>query len=586
MGTRPKPLGQLLLESKRLSSRDLREALKEQESSDSRLGDILVRRGYTDDATVARSLASQLSLPFAEGPLVATADALALVDSDFARARGVLPLSSGPRTLRLAVSDPLDQTTLDEVRFTCSRRVEAVVASRSAIAEGIQASYGGELEELVENLPRVEADDHDQRVLEVATARPVVRVLDHILQRAAADGASDVHLEPHGDRLLVRCRIDGVLRRTLTLPLSSLGSIVSRIKVISGMDISVKRRPQDGSLAFDHPGGSLSVRVSTLPVAGGEKVVLRLLDPLQVPPNLAALGLSPRDADLLRRLGEAGQGVIMAAGPTGSGKSSSLFAALAELNREGLNVVTLEDPVEYRVPGVNQVQVSPLAGLTFPVALRAILRQDPDVVMVGEIRDRETAEIAMGAAVTGHLVLSTIHTTDAPGAITRLLHMGVPPYLVAGGLTGVVAQRLVRTLCSSCRGRGPDGCARCLDGYSGRTGVFQVLGVNDEIREEIIRGASTATIRRLAEEAGMASLSEDARRKVAEGLTTPHEVARVIHSDPGSIVPCASCGREVPTNALGCPHCGLRTRRLCRCGTHIRKGWRFCPSCLRRAAAA
>ncbi len=379
----------------------------------------------------------------------------------------------------------------------------------------------------------------------------------------------------------MRWRIDGLLRNSVTLPESSLGPVASRIKVISGMDISVKRRPQDGGLAFQHGGGSLRVRVSTLPTVEGEKVVLRLLDPLQAPRNLEALGIAHRDLTLIRRLGAAGQGVILAAGPTRSGKSSSLFAALAELNQEGLNMVTVEDPVEYRVPGVNQVQVQPLAGMTFPAALRAILRQDPDVVMIGEIRDRETAEIAMAAAVTGHLVLSTIHTNDAPGAITRLLHMGVPAYLVAGGLTGVIAQRLVRTLCMACRGLGVEECGRCPDGYSGWTGVFQVLAINDYIRDEIIRGASTAALRRLAVESGMASLSEDARRKVAEGETTPHEVARVIQTDPGAVVPCPSCGGEIPTEASGCPYCGLGVRKLCRCGIQLRRGWRFCPRCLR-----
>ncbi|MCH8813259.1 MAG: Flp pilus assembly complex ATPase component TadA, partial [Gemmatimonadetes bacterium] len=313
--------------------------------------------------------------------------------------------------------------------------------------------------------------------------------------------------------------------------------------------------------------------------------VLRLLDPLKVPRNLDALGLSQRDASLVRRLGQAGQGVILAAGPTGSGKSSSLFAALAELNQEGLNVVTLEDPMEYRIPGINQVQVSPLAGLTFPVALRAILRQDPDVVMVGEIRDRETAEIAMGAAVTGHLVLSTIHATDAPGAITRLLHMGVPPHLVAGGLSGVVAQRLVRTFCRFCRGRNPEDCTRCEDGYSGRTGVFQVLAMNNAIRDEIMCGASASELGRLATESGMASLTEDVSRKVAEGVTSPHEAARVIRSDVGSVAPCPECDGEVPWDALGCPHCGRVVRRVCTCGAVVRSRWRFCASCLRPVAA-
>ena len=418
-----------------------------------------------------------------------------------------------------------------------------MVAAPSALAEAIRTSYGEELADLVEGLPDADVDVETHASLQaVAEAAPVVRLVNHVLHQAAALGASDIHLEPSEGQVLVRWRIDGVLRRSLTLPGSSLGPVASRIKVISGMDISVKRRPQDGGLAFQHAGSSLRVRVSTLPTVEGEKIVLRLLDPLQAPRNLDALGMAHRDLNLVRRLGACGQGVILAAGPTGSGKSSSLFAALAELNREGLNVVTVEDPVEYRIPGINQVQVKPLAGLTFPAALRAILRQDPDIVMIGEIRDRETAEIAMAAAVTGHLVLSTIHTTDAPGAITRLLHIGVPAYLVAGGLTGVVAQRLVRTLCPVCRRRSAEGCGRCPDGYSGRTGVFQVLAINDSIRDEIIRGASTSTLRRLAVDSGMASLSEDARRKVAEGLTTPHEVARVLQTDAGAVVPCPRWG--------------------------------------------
>ena len=557
MPTRPLRLGQSLVEAGRLDERHLRAALDEQQGSGRRLGDILVQRGYVDDKAVARSLAAQLRLPFAEGPLTCEPEALGLVDAVLARARAILPLSATARTLRLAVSDPLDQETLQELRFSSGRHVEPVVAAPSTIAEGIRTAYEGELAELVKNLPAHDVDSEDDRTLRAAAAAaPVVRLVDHILQQAAALGASDIHLEPFAGRVRIRYRIDGVLRRSLTLPGSGLASITSRIKVMSGMDISVKRRPQDGGLTVEHPAGSIRIRVSALPVAGGEKIVLRLLDPLQVPRNLDALGLSDRDASLLRRLGRAGQGVILAAGPTGSGKSSSLFAALAKLNQEGLNVVTLEDPMEYRLPGVNQVQVSPLTGLTFPVALRAILRQDPDVVMVGEIRDQETAEIAMGAAVTGHLVLSTIHATDAPGAITRLLHMGVPPHLVAGGLSGVVAQRLVRTFCRFCRGRDPEACTRCSDGYSGRTGVFQVLAMNDAIRDQIMRGASTSDLRRLASESGMASLTEDVNRKVAEGLTSPHEAARVIQSDVGSVAPCPDCGGEVPWDALGCPHCG------------------------------
>jgi type II secretory ATPase GspE/PulE/Tfp pilus assembly ATPase PilB-like protein len=236
--------------------------------------------------------------------------------------------------------------------------------------------------------------------------------------------------------------------------------------------------------------------------------------------------------------------------------------------------------VEYRVPGINQVHVNPKAGLTFPVALRAVLRQDPDIIMIGEIRDRETAEIAMTAAVTGHLVFSTIHTVDAPGAVTRLLDMGVQPFLVAGGLSGVVSQRLVRTICRRCQGRDPE-CRHCAGGYSGRTGVFQVLALNDAMRDEITREASTATLRQLARKNGMGTLREDAQRKIAEGLTTPHEVARVVPGDLGSAIPCRHCSADVPNSATACPFCGRQRRQLCSCGQALQRGWRFCPKCVR-----
>lgn len=294
------------------------------------------------------------------------------------------------------------------------------------------------------------------------------------------------------------------------------------------------------------------------------------------------LGLAAADLAALRRILASREGVILAVGPTGSGKSTTLFAALSELDRESQNVVTLEDPVEYRLPGVNQVQVDRRGGLGFPDALRSVLRQDPDVVMVGEIRDRETAEIAMAAAVTGHLVLSTLHTTDAPGAVTRLLNMGVPPFLVAGGLTGVVAQRLVRRVCRACGGRG---CGGCRDGFRGRTGVFQVLTVTDALRDAITRGGATAQIRTLAREAGMGRFADDARRAVAEGLTSPHEIGRVLHADPGASLPCPACGEGVPMGAHACPGCGSVRRRVCRCGSALERGWRYCPTCVRPAPA-
>jgi type IV pilus assembly protein PilB len=487
------------------------------------------------------------------------------------------------------MADPLDLGVLDDVQFQSGRRVEAVVVSEGALLDGLARSYGGELQGLLRDLPDKwrsdEVKDGAEDLERVARSAPVVRLVDHILARAVKEEASDIHIEEHEGEIRVRYRLDGILRTALGLPSGSLDAVLSRLKIMAGMDISVKRRPQDGGLTLSRGDTPLTLRVSSLPVKGGEKAVVRILDPEKAPGSLDHLGLSGRDVRRLRDLMKTGQGVVLAAGPTGSGKSSTLFGALAELDREGQNLVTLEDPVEYRLPGANQVQVNPKAGLTFPAALRSVLRQDPDIIMVGEIRDRETAEIAMAAAVTGHLVLSTIHTVDAPGAITRLLNMDVPSYLLAGGLAGVVAQRLVRRLCSRCGGRRAQGCGECPDGYRGRTGIFQVLVMTDGLRESVVNGAPLGTLRQLAGQGGMLSLKEDALRKVAEGVTSPHEVGRVIHGDGGTSVPCSGCGAEVPVGSLGCPWCGLRRFRSCPCGRQLRSRWRFCPACLRTAPA-
>jgi type II secretory ATPase GspE/PulE/Tfp pilus assembly ATPase PilB-like protein len=466
-----------------------------------------------------------------------------------------------------------------------------VVASPGAVLEGIARGYGGEFQDLLRELPAKWRDaegsgegpgDAMDTLEEAARSAPVVRLVDHLLARAVKEGASDIHIEGQRGEIQVRYRLDGVLRRVAGLPPESREAVISRLKIMAGMDISVKRKPQDGGLPLRDGGRELNLRVSTLPVQGGEKAVIRILDPQKAPRSLDALGMSDNDLTRLRTLMGGGQGVVLAAGPTGSGKSSTLFAALAELDRDGRNLVTLEDPVEYRLPGANQVQVHPRAGLTFPAALRSVLRQDPDIIMVGEIRDRETAEIAMAAAVTGHLVLSTIHTVDAPGAITRLLDMGVPRYLLAGGLAGVVAQRLVRRLCNRCGGRAQDGCEACHGGYRGRTGIFQLLAMTDTLRENVAEGASLGTLRRSAREGGMGSLKEDALRKVSEGITSPHEVGRILQGNMGAYLPCPECGGDIPAGSRGCPWCGTLRGRVCSCGAEIRAEWRFCAGCLRK----
>jgi type IV pilus assembly protein PilB len=576
MGRRIRHLGEILVEAGSVTPDGLKRALTDPDISDERIGERLLRQGALDAEALACGLARQLGLGYAAPPLQVSSAARDLM-LQMPQNVLMLPLDLSGKCLRVAVVDPHDTAALNEVRFRSGMHIEPVLASPESIEAARNDSARPELADLIRALPR-SLTQAESDLVDLAASAPVVRIVEYLLQQATVESASDIHIELIDERVRVRFRVDGVLRTRLELPAESHRPLISRLKVLAGMDIAVRRRPQDGSFSFARD--SVRIRASTLPLSTGEKAVLRLLDPTGTPTSLEALGFSQTDLELVRRLGAAGQGVILAAGPTGSGKTSSLFAALAELNQEGQNVITLEDPVEYRVPGINQVHVNPKAGLTFPAALRAVLRQDPDIIMIGEIRDRETAEIAMTAAVTGHLVLSTIHTVDAPGAVTRLLDMGVPPFLVAGGLSGVVAQRLVRTLCDRCLGRDPE-CGHCTDGYSGRTGVFQVLALNDAMRDEITRDASAATLRRLARENGMGTLSEDARRKIAEGRTSPHEVARVVHSDPGAAMPCTHCAGDIPSSANACPYCGRARRALCSCGQALRPGWRFCPQCVR-----
>jgi type IV pilus assembly protein PilB len=584
--TRPPALGEVLAELEGLPAGEVASALRHERLPGERIGATLVRIGKASTHSVARALARQLHLPLAEAPLSPETTAIHLVDEALARQHLVCPLKADEHTLTLAMADPLDSLAMENVRFQTGRRVEAVVGSEDAVRHAIEEGYRTSLSDFVASMgsstvSEPAAPSRDE--LERATRRaPVVRLVDRILREAVDGGASDIHIEETGSDVRVRLRVDGVLRPVVDLPASLRRTVLSRIKVLAGMDIAVRRRPQDGRTSLTHAGRALTLRVSTLPVGDGEKAVVRILDAEAAPKSLDALGMSDTAVGRLRSLLGRGEGVVLAAGPTGSGKSTTLFAALSEIDREAHNVVTLEDPVEYRLTGASQVQVDRRAGLGFPDALRSVLRQDPDVVMVGEIRDRETAEIAMAAAVTGHLVLSTIHTTDAPGAITRLLHMGVPPFLVAGGLTGVIAQRLVRRCCAPCRGAGCEGCG---DGHAGRTGVYQLLTMSDALRDEITGAASSARIRRLAVESGMRTLESDARRAVAFGLTTPLEVSRVARLGTDAVVPCVACGDAIPMTALACPSCGTIRRRLCLCGQAMERGWRYCPWCIRKVEA-
>ena len=582
-------LGQLLLDSGAITPGVLRDASEEHLRSGRRLGDILLRKGVVDELQVARALAAQLDLPIVPPPLRAEPRALAKIEADLARQKSVLPLSLKGRRLTVAMANALDTDTLDDLRFQSGCHVVPVVAPASEVDRAILEAYGGELPELLDSLdhPGIQERDGGLRVLEQeATAAPIIKIVDHLLSTAVASRASDIHIETTGTGSRVRLRVDGVLATAIELPPGTHRAVISRIKIMAGLDISIRRRPLDGGFAVQRRNTELTVRVSTIPTQGGEKAVLRLLDPGDAPGDLASLGLSSHDLERLRHLLERRQGVVLAAGPTGSGKTTTLSGAVAELAAEKINIVTLEDPVEYRFPGVAQMEIDRKAGVGFPAGLRAILRQDPDVILVGEVRDRETAEIAMSAAVTGHLVLTTIHTLDAPSAIVRLLEMGVPRFLVAGGLSGIVAQRLVRRLCSRCDGRGGSDCPVCRDGYRGRSGVFEVLVVDDEIRTAVTSGASITSLRTLARRNGMRSMGRDAMRQVAERVTTPHEAGRVIALTRGAGLQCANCDAAMPPAAKGCPMCGRPRGNICPCGEPLDRRWRYCPACLRPVAAS
>ncbi len=411
---------------------------------------------------------------------------------------------------------------------------------------------------------------------------PVVELVDRVISIAISRRASDIHVEPTGtppSKTRIRIRVDGVLTGAAELPRGLHEAFVSRLKILARLDIAVRQRPQDGGFTHPWKGSRIGVRMSTIPVQAGEKAVLRLLNPEAAPRDLASLGMHPADLERVQRTLERQEGVLMAAGPTGSGKTTTLSGAVAGLSAEQLNIVTLEDPVEYRLPGVAQMSIGRKSGLDFPVALRAALRQDPDVILVGEVRDRETAEIAMSAAVTGHVVLTTIHTVDAPSAIVRLLEMGVPAFLVAGGLAGVIAQRLVRRVCAKCGGLG---CAECSGGYSGRCGVFEVLVVDDEIRTAIAQKVPITHLRRLARENGMGSMAQDAVRKLRAGITTRAETEKIVSRSRHAAAQCRSCSALLPPGAAGCPQCGAPRFKTCRCGQTVSDEWRYCPQCLRR----
>jgi len=500
-------------------------------------------------------------------------DVSALLPADFCRKRQIVPLSLKGKALRLALIDPMDYTTTQDVEFRTGKRVTAVVATEVSIRalldrvypaqdEADQVFSAGELEGEVESVADAEFEIVDPAKLAKDTKMPpVVRLVNLILSGAAKEGASDIHMEPKESHLQVRYRMDGLLRDVIKIPKNQQDATISRMKIISGMDIADRRRPQDGRSRLRFEGKRIDLRVSTLPTHFGEKVVIRLLDSRRAQMAMDQIGLTGENLHSFQMMLSRPQGMMLVTGPTGSGKSSTLYTALNWVKSPTKNIITVEDPVEYQLDGVNQVQINPKAGITFAAGLRSILRQDPNVILVGEIRDQETAGIALEAAQTGHLLLSTLHTNDAPGSVTRLLDLGIEPFLIASAVIGILAQRLVRKPCPRCsEPREPSadaiekaggasrlpadakwvagrGCEECNhSGAKGRMAIHELLVVNEDVRELITRRASEHAIRKAARDGGMRTLLEDGIVKAAAGLTTLEEVVRVVAADDAAVL--------------------------------------------------
>jgi type II secretion system protein E len=553
------PTAEVLVEAGVITREQLETAAAARNGAVERLDEVLTRLGLAREEDICSALARHLGLEYAPDVDRDIPPALlAQVPSDFAMRHQVLPLREEDHALVVAMANPFDVTVLDDLRLLTSRDVRAVVASPRKISDAIEQCY---MEKMFRDIDEMQTEEVAEEDLEIADLQKmarealVIKLVNLIMHQAVQERASDVHVEPHEGELRVRYRVDGVLHDASSPPRHLHPAIISRIKIMADMDIAERRLPQDGRVRIKLGDRMIDLRVSTIPTLHGESVVVRLLDRSTGRMALTELGMRSDTFGQFRELIRRPHGIILATGPTGSGKSTTLHAALHEVYSAEKKVITIEEPVEYELAGANQINVRPEIGLTFASGLRHIVRQDPDIIMVGEIRDRETADIAIHAALTGHLVFSTVHTNDAAGAVTRLLDMGIEPYLVASSLIGVIAQRLVRTLCLRCRAAfeptpedlrevsmspGEAGsltlyrvgeCEVCRNGYFGRTGVFELLHVDEEVRRQVLDKASSSDIKQRAMEKGMRTLLADGREKVLEGKTTIEEVVRVCQRD-------------------------------------------------------
>ncbi|MCR5451578.1 MAG: GspE/PulE family protein [Lachnospiraceae bacterium] len=568
-----KRIGDLLIERGLITENELSYALDMQKQTHEKLGEVLVNHKIVTAEEMAQTLAIQLEVDYIDLLQISIPPELSnLVKKNTAKSNHMVPVRKQGDVLYVAMDDPLNYYGIDEVRKASRLRIVPLIATKDAVERAINTLYGTEgAKQAIEEMTGISGSQVSTATSNVfsqsnfdfiisstdgsdSESAPTIRLVNSIIEKAALDHASDIHMEPRENQMDVRMRIDGIMRDVLKVPKDAMAATIARVKTMSGMDVAEKRIPQDGRFAVAVAGKNIDMRVSTLPIAWGEKVVLRLLDKSNTNISKESLGLRRKDMEKFNRLLHYHNGVLLIVGPTGSGKSTTMYSMLNELNTRDVNVVTLEDPIEYNLDGLNQVQINTKTDMTFANGLRAILRQDPDIVSVGEIRDGETAEIAMRAALTGRYVLSTIHTNDAVGAIERLVDIGVEPYLVSATLRGVISQRLVRRICPHCgeeytpsfeeletlgmqyeegltfrRGKG---CQHCFDtGYSGRIAVYEIMECTPDVRNAIYKNEGRGEIEKILGKEGseFVSLKENALALVKEGITTPFEVLRIIN---------------------------------------------------------
>lgn len=544
-----KRLGDLLLDSGLITDEQLQSALAEKQKGQ-RLGDALLEKGYITEQQLIEVLEFQLGIPHVSlYRFPFDQKLIKLVPKEMAKRNLLVPIKVEGDKLFVAMADPMDFFAIDDLRLATGFHIETAIASKDDILRTINKYYeiDDSMSDIMNQLP-VQDEVQEEKI--TSDDSPVVRLVNQILQNAVQQKASDIHIDPQETKVLIRFRVDGMLKNERTFPKHMQSVLIARLKIMANLDITEHRVPQDGRIKMHIEFHPIDLRVSTLPTIYGEKIVMRILDLGSTLNDLTKLGFNRLNLQRFKELIESPTGILLITGPTGSGKSSTLYAALNHLNSEEVNIITIEDPVEYQLEGINQIQVNPNIGMTFAKGLRSILRQDPNIIMVGEIRDRETADVAVRASLTGHLVLSTLHTNDSLGTITRLIDMGVEPFLVASSLTGVVAQRLVRKVCRDCseeqqatqreieifakrgltidrvvRGRG---CGTCnMTGYKGRFAIHELLVLNDDMKKVIMNSEPFSRLRELAIKHKTIFLIDDGLLKVKQGLTTTEEILRV-----------------------------------------------------------